>query len=199
MAKSLVVSFGGEESRFAILKLDRSKVYGSRKRVAMDATGKPCRRASLTEDGRFLLQAGMTGQGYVTAEGKWVPNAELVGLNAEGQPVEKRPSTMDVPQEAEKVPARELFDLRVSGVYALESESLGTALEAELQGGGVVKVPFRMRDDYVTEEAYLLRNEAGCFALVGALSPAMWIEPAALPPPIVAEEGEDDELDFEMF
>jgi hypothetical protein len=199
MAKALVVSFSGEETRFSVSRVERSKVYGSRKRVALDAAGKPCRRASLTDDGRFMLQAGMTGQGYVTHEGKWVPNSELVGLDSDGNPVGKQPSTMDVAQIAETVPARELFDLRVSAVYALECESLGAGLNSHLAAGGVVKVPFRFRDDFVTEEAYLLKNEAGCFALVGSLSPAVWVEPAAMPPPIVPDEQGDDELDFEMF
>jgi len=39
MAKAIVVAFNGEESSFAFAKLDRSRLYGARRRVPLDQSG----------------------------------------------------------------------------------------------------------------------------------------------------------------
>ncbi|MEY2982968.1 MAG: hypothetical protein RL562_3195 [Planctomycetota bacterium] len=200
MAKAIIVTHSGEESRFDFTKLERAKVYGSRRRVALDAAGEPCRRASLTQDGRFLLQSGMTAQGYLTPEGRWVSNAELVGLDADGKPLEKQPSTLGVAQALDEVAPRDLFDLRVTSTYALTVQHLEPALQAALDAGKVFRFAFNYRSDYRAETAYLVQNDVGCFAIVGVPALPQWIEPAAAPPPIPpAEEPESDEIDFEMF
>lgn len=200
MAKPIIVTLAGEESRFDFAKLERAKIYGTRRRVALDAAGAPCKRASLTQDGRFLLQSGMTAQGYLTPEGRWVPNAELVGLDVDGKPMEKQPSTLGVAQAVEEVPARDLFDLRVSSTYALTVQHLEPTLQAALDAGKVFRFAFNYRGDYRAETAFLVKNDLGVFAVVGAPALPQWIEPAAAPPPIPpAEEPEADEIDFEMF
>ncbi len=200
MAKAIIVTHNGEESRFDFAKLERAKLYGSRRRVALDATGAPCKRASLTQDGRFLLQSGMTAQGYLAADGRWIPNAELVGLDAEGRVVEKQPSTLGVAQPLAEVPPRDLFDLRVSSTYALTVQHLESGLQAALDAGKVFRFDFNYRGDFRPETAFLVKNDAGYFAIVGALATPIWIEPAASPPPIpAAEDAASDDLDFEMF
>ncbi len=200
MAKAIIVTHAGQESRFDFTKLERAKLYGARRRVALDAAGEPCKRASLTQDGRFLLQSGMTAQGYLTPEGRWVPNAELVGLDADGKPLEKQASTLGVAQALEEVPARDLFDLRVTSTYALTVQELDAALGAALDAGKVFRFVFNYRGDYRAEVGFLVKNDAGCFAVVGSPALPQWIEPAAAPPPIPpAEEAEADEIDFEMF
>ncbi|MDC1528783.1 hypothetical protein N8600_06990 [Gammaproteobacteria bacterium] len=68
MAKPLVVSVDGTEASFQISRIDRSKIYGSRKRAATDGQGNLCARASLLADGSELLLPGMTAQGYFTAD-----------------------------------------------------------------------------------------------------------------------------------
>ena len=72
-------------------------------------------RASLTEDGQFLIQSGMTAQGYFTDDMRWIPNSDLVGL-VDGEPVEKIPSTLGEPQDLEAATAQQLLDLRLSAV-----------------------------------------------------------------------------------
>jgi len=84
MAKPLVVQFGAASSSFAIHLLEGSDIYGARRRVVLDAQGRPCTRAALTPDGRQLLASGMTAQGYFTAAGRSVAGAALVGLDAKG-------------------------------------------------------------------------------------------------------------------
>lgn len=200
MAKAIIVTLAGEESLFDFTKLERAKVYGSRRRVALDAAGESCQRASLTRDGRFLLQTGMTAQGYLTPDGRWVPNAELVGLDVDGKPLEQQPSTLGLAQALEEVPARELFDLRVSSTYALTVKELTAGLSAALDAGKVFRFAFNYRRDYRAETAFLVKNDVGVFAVVGVPLVPQWIEPAASPPPLPpTDEPEADDLDFEMF
>ena len=42
MAKPIVVSLEGVDSRFDHAKLERHNLYGARKRVPLDAAGQPC-------------------------------------------------------------------------------------------------------------------------------------------------------------
>ncbi len=63
MAKAIVVEHEGAVSSFAFNKIDRSRLYGRRRRVALDPAARPCTRAALTDDGALLLRSGMTAQG----------------------------------------------------------------------------------------------------------------------------------------
>ena len=199
MARPLVMTLDGVESRFDFSKLERKKLYGSRRRIAMDKNDGACKRASLTEDGLFLLQSGMTGQGYFTDEDRWVPNSELVGL-VDGEPVEKVASTLGAPQELTKTTPEDLLDLRLTSVYMLTEQSVDEALMSALNAGQVFTLPFNYRADFRAETAFLVGNQGGVFVLVGTPARGEWLEPAA-PPPIIddTDDGDDDELDFEMF
>lgn len=200
MARAIVLNHAGADSRFDFKKLERKALYGGRRRVALDAGGAPCQRASLTRDGRFLLRSGMTSQGYVTAGGRWVPNGDLVGLTPAGEPVEAQPSTLGVSQALEEVPARQLFDLRVTTTYMLSPQHVEAPLAEALAAGKVFRFAFNYRQDFRAETAFLVQNEAGYFAVIGVPAPPAWVEPAAAPPPLVDDAEDDgDELDFEMF
>ena len=45
-------------------------------------------KAALTTDGLYLLQSGMTAQGYFDETGRSLQKSQLVGLDADGQPLE---------------------------------------------------------------------------------------------------------------
>ncbi|MBX3250199.1 MAG: hypothetical protein KF901_23675 [Myxococcales bacterium] len=202
MARQVIVSLGGAKSTFDIAKVDRSKLYGQRKRLHLDPEGRPCTRAALTEDGSTLIQSGMTAQGYFDSAGRWVPNKELVGLDAEGNPLPEVPSTLGVEQKLEgPVPPERVLDLRVLSVYALDPVEVDDALLASLRNGDVYALPFNYRADYRAEDALLLANDAGdAFALVGYLTDPAWRDPEERIPTFEADDGDDDgDLDFEMF
>ena len=148
MAKSIVVDRGGVVSSFDFSKLSRSKLYGTRRRVALDPSGRPCAKAALTGDGSLLLRAGMTAQGYFDEADNWVPNSALVGLDPHGKPLEILPSTLGAAQELRgPVPPQDLLDLRVSAVYALEPADVDAALREELDSGAIFRFDFRYRPD----------------------------------------------------
>ncbi len=198
MGKGIVVTWEGKTSTFGLERLERSKLYGARKRVQLDPDGKPCGRASLLEDGQVLLRAGMTAQGYFDDDGKQVDSADLGAIDAEGHELALVPSTLGEPQPLAQAAPTEVLDLSLSAVYLLSDDAVDGELSAALAGGAVFRAPFNYRPDYRPETVFLVRNDAGVFALVGTPSPATWLEPAA-PPPAEAEADDEGELDFEMF
>ncbi len=199
MAKAVVVTFAGQASSFDLAKLERAKLYGARRRLPLDAEGEPCRRAALTLDGGLLLQSGMSAQGYVSEAGVYVANDALVALDASGQAMEKLPTTLGEPQEAEEVPARRLFDVRVSAVYVLTPRELAPELAARLAAGAVLRIDFKFRPDFRRESAFLLQNDAGTFAVIGAEQPAPWLDRAVGPVVEATEEDDVSDLDLEMW
>jgi hypothetical protein len=201
MASNLIVLFNGEESQFGLQMVDRAKLYGKRKRLNLDPAGAACTRAELTEDGQFLVRSGMTAQGYFDESLNWVPRGDLIGINGKGEPVEKVPSTLGVAQPlVGPVPPEEVFDLEVEAVYHLTPDSLSDKLAAALQRGEIYRCVFNYRPDYHAEQALLLKNSEGVFAIVGSPATTVWCELQQFASDNGAEEEPiGDDLDFDMF
>ncbi len=200
MARNLVFTFRGADSTFAFSKLDRAKLYGSRKRVVMDREGEPCRRAELADDGSIVLQPGMTAQGYFDARGFWYPSSQLVGLMPDGTPAPTVPSTLGVPQPLQgPVPPESVLDVRVQSVYMLDPEEMSDALAQALADGEIYQFGFSYRTDHREQIGLLLSNENGVFALIGEPAPPAWSTLNDTFDDIASDEDDDDELDFEMF
>jgi hypothetical protein len=198
MAKGIVVLHREATSTFGLEKVERVRLYGSRRRVALDANGEFCTRAALTDDGEVLLRSGMTAQGYFDPAGRQVETNALAAVDPDGHPLPLVPSTLGVPTPLEgPVSPRDVLDLDLTAVYRLVPEGVSPDLAAELASGHAFRVPFNYRPDFRSETAYLVQNEVGLFALVGIPAAAPWLEPDA-PPPDDAQ-ADDDELDFEMF
>ena len=199
MAKPISISFQGKISNFEHVKLERSKLYGRRKRVTYDPKGEECSRISLSEDGTLLIRSGMTAQGYFNSDGAWVPNKELVGLDETGKPLELLNSTLGVAQNVD-APAspRDLLDLEVTSVYILEPKKVDPGLEKELGNGEIIKIPFNYRSDYRLETGFLLKNKDGYFCIVGVPTHPEWSELQKVAVGVFEEEDSGD-LDFDMF
>ena len=198
MAKPIIVAVGSTESSFDHAKIDRAKLYGARKRVPLDASGSPCVKASLTSDGLYLLQTGMTAQGYFDETGRWLQKADLIGLDTDGQPLELKPSTLGDAQSAEEVAPDLLLRHTIDAIYALDPITLDGALNERLDAGAVFRFPFNYGADYHLETAFLIKNSEGCFCLVGNPFEATWAEPGKVAVVEAADTAEDD-LDFDMF
>lgn len=198
MGKPVVLSYRGSESKFEHAKLDRASLYGARKRVPLDDTGRPCVRAQLADNGNILIRAGMTAQGYFSADGTWVPNKELVGLDASGQAVPLVASTLGVPQPLEgPLPPHTLLDLEVESVFVLTPTSLDANLKSALDAGQIFQSPFNYGADYRQETAVVFGNAEGYFLAVGMPIAAEWCELANVAVPECDET--DDDLDFDML
>jgi len=198
MARSIVVEWKGKESSFGLSKIDRSKIYGKKKRVPVDKDGNSCDTASIDVATGILLRSGMTAQGYFSSAGEWIPNSDLVGIDDEGKEVEAVPSTLGVAQKAEHAKLDDLLDLRLGSVFALQSDELDKGMEGELESGSILVFPFNYRADYQCEKGFLFRNKHGCFLLVGQSAETEWVS-CDNKPVAETEIRTDDDLDFEMF
>lgn len=201
MARTIVVQQEGTESTFDFKKLQRKQLYGERRRLVLDPEGNTCERADLTDDGAILVRRGMTAQGYFDAEsGAMVESKQMVGLDTEGQPVERQPSTLGVAQDLEgPCDPTELLDLQLKSVYLLDPSEVDEALLAKLQSGDVYKFPFVYRSGYNTDTAFLLSNEEGTFLIVGNPTHPEWCALESLPEDDFEDDGDDDDLDFDFF
>ena len=200
MAKPISISFQGKISNFEHAKLERSKLYGRRKRISYDPQGEECSRISLSEDGTLLIRSGMTAQGYFTEDNRWVPNKNLVGLDESGKTLELVLSTLGEPQEvAEPCKPQELLDIKPTTVYMLGAAELDGELEKQLDEGSIFTFPLNYRADYRAETAFLLKNGEGYFCVVGVPTVSEWCEQEK--PAVEKQEDEEDsdDLDFDMF
>ena len=200
MAKTINISFKGEAAVFAYKPIDRTVLYGKRRRIAFDEAGNECAKASLLADGSLLIRSGMTAQGYFTPENVWVPQGELEAVNLDGSIPELFPATVGESVEASEVSATEALQMRFETTYSLEPESLADSIKKVLDSGGILSFPFNPRADYQLETAILVGNENGYFALIG--QPIEYEFASLFSLVSVTEEAESegsDDLDFEMF
>ncbi len=199
MAKGLVLTLDGKTSSFQIEKVERAKLYGFRRRLVVDDTGRTCSRASLTDDGQVLLRAGMTAQGWFDTDGRQVEQKAIGAEDADGRLLELVPSTLGVEQALQgPVDAREVLDLSLTAVYRITADALDESLAQSLAEGQFWRFPFNYRPDYRSEIGYIVQNPEGIFAIIGTPAPAQYLEPHAPPPPADDDEDEGD-LDFEMM
>lgn len=200
MAKTINLTYGAEIAVFTYKPIDRSVLYGKRRRVAFDLDGNECAKASLLADGSLLIRSGMTAQGYFAADNTWVPQSELEAINPDGTSPELHPATVGENVAAEKITAIEALNLKFDTTYSLESEQLPPGLKTELDAGSIFRFPFNPRADYQVETGILVSNENGYFALIGQPAEYQYSALSSVVS-IVDEAASDssDDLDFEMF
>jgi hypothetical protein len=187
---------GDQASRFTMTVIDREQLYGSRKRIALDAAGHECTLAHLTQDGRYVLPSGATADIYVTENGDAISRRELVMVDQDNKPLPTLAPTTGKLQAIEgPIPTADLLEHVVTRVYTLAPDDLGPALERALREGSIFRVPFRPRRAVTEVTAFILANETGVF-LVQA-EPCSFEFVGLQQPVAVAED--DDELDTEGF
>lgn len=199
MAKPVILSFHGTDHSFVPTRVDRAKLYGVRKRIAVDSSGSTCTKAALTADGSTLITSGMTSQGYFAPGGRWVARNEMVGLDVDEQVVEIKPSTLGVAQSVEgPVDPVAVLRLDVESVFALEPEDIASTLVTSMKSGEIYRCAFNYAAGLEVEVAYLVANDEGVFALVGKPFDIAWSEQGAV---FVAELTDDDadDLDFDQL
>jgi hypothetical protein len=197
MARGLVLEWNGEVASFDLQRVERSHLYGSKRRIAVDEGGAPCGRASMTLDGSVVIRPGMTAQGWFTEDGEQVESAEVVAISPEGAPLAVHPSTMGVQQSlVGPVDPREVLDLTTDAVFVLRAEAIPPKLKSALASGDVFRFTYCYRPDPSPQVGYLVANAEGIFAIVGRVYACPWMtrEQAASE----LDSHGDEELDFEM-
>jgi len=200
MAKTINISYKGSTAAFAYKPIDRGVLYGKRRRLAFDAEGNECTKASLLSDGSLLIRSGMTAQGYFTQDDIWIPQSELEAINSDGSIPELFPATIGEVVEAQEISPKDALTMNFGTTYALEPEELSDEIKKTLDSGIILSFPFNSRADYNVETGILVSNENGYFALIGD---SVTYEFASLATVVsVSEEAasdSSDDLDFEMF
>jgi hypothetical protein len=200
MAAYLEMNYQGQPSRFVLTAIDRKRLHGYTKRVALDADGNECAAAHLTRDGRFLLTAGSTADLYLNNEGDSVLRTDLVPVGGDGRALETLAPTTGRPQEAEgPVSPEEILNCVAVKAYALAPETLSPALQSALASGAIFKVSYRPRRATQATTAFLLANETGTFLVQTEPCGFEFVGPEQLPD--VADVWADDqyeEFDFDQ-
>ena len=200
MAAYLDLTHQGQPSRFALTAIDRKRLHGYTKRLALDADGHECSTAHLTRDGRFLLPAGATADLYLNNDGDTVPRTDLVPVGGDGRALSALAPTTGRPQEAEgPVSVEELLDCVVVRAYVLTPESLAPALQSALVRGAIFKVSYRPRKATQATTAFLLANETGTFLVQAEPCGFEFVGPEQLPTETdIGADDQDEEYDFDQ-
>lgn len=200
MAKPVIVNLNGATASFNPVKVDRSKIYGSRRRVAVMPDGSECARASLTDDGDQLLKSGMTSQSYFTSDERPLNRSDMVGIDHEGNLVDQKPSTLGAEQSLiGPIDPSLVLQLSVETTFFLEPLEGSEALVTSLKAGDVYQCPFNYAAGLAVETAYLVGNDEGIFAIVGQPIVDTWMEESTAFVPDETEEEDEDDLDFDLF
>jgi len=188
MARTLAVEVGGTTSSFGLRKLSRSSVYGSKRRVPVDAAGRPCRAAALTRDGRFLLPPGSTATLHLDDDGNPVERAEL-------RAPDKHHDAQGDGGQPQAADAVELLDCCVRRVYALTPVAVCDPFEALLAASGICRLP----DTSPGEMRFLVKNTVGYFLLVGGPAGLEFLGPDQADLSIPMTDETWDDLDLAML
>jgi len=189
MARTLTVKVGGTTSSFSLRKLDRASVYGSKRRVPVDAAGRACRVAALTRDGRYLLPPGSTATLYLDDDGDPVERAELRASDEhDAQEDGGQPRPAD---------AAQLLDCSIRNVYALTPVAICDPLEALLAASGICRLP--AAPDSSVDLRFLVKSNVGYFLLVGQPSGLEFVGPDQADLSVPATDETWDDLDLAML
>ena len=209
MPRSLRFLYGESETTFAMEKVDRGKLYGSRSLETLDGEGQRCNLATLASDGRTLIPNGGTAIAHLSPTGEWVENDTLAAVDREGHPLARHPSSFEGAIALEQtVDADHLLEHSIRLTYALAVDvAPAGALAGALAEGTIFTFPFSWRGGFDTDPAFLLQSEeGGIWLLIGDPNTIrlVGLEQAAACGPEAAEEPEAEgemgaELDFTML
>jgi hypothetical protein len=207
MARSLTFIFGKSSFDCTIHKVDRSKLYGSRKIETLDMDGNQCELATLLDDGKTLVPYGGTASGYINPDGEWVCRKDITPVDFDGNKLEKVPSSFDVGLLLEEeVTAEEFLDHSIRLTYALQSDNMDEPFLTSVEKGIIYKTSFSYRGGVDPDPAFVMQGDDGTiWLLIGAENRVAYskLEQAAVIEATAdKDEGAEtsgDELDFGML
>jgi hypothetical protein len=194
----LDLTFQGQPVRFAKSEIDRARLYGLRKLIALDAQGRECQHALLTRDGRHVLPTGSTTDLYINECGDVIPRRELVAVHEACPPLSAVAPTVNSSLEiVGPLAANELLDHVVARVYALHPVAVPTRLAKAMGAGAVFRVPYRSRPGAVETPAFLLAGEAGAFLILAEPHGFDFVSPDQ--PVLPVDDLDEDDMDAFAF
>ena len=151
-------------------------------------------------DGRHVLPSGSVSLIKLDTTGEVISTSSLVGVDREGTPVSKQPSGFSGPVFMREGHLDDYLALAVKAVYVLGSEEDNPFLES-LNGGKLMQFMFNYREDYEADDAFMLSNGEDVFLVTGQIPELEFLaqQHAESPMDAVADESEEDLMDFSMF
>jgi hypothetical protein len=203
VARVLVFS-GRKEYPFSITKLERKKLYGSKKVVAFDSHGEECVRADIDVSASVIIPKGGKASGTLDSEGNWVDRKRLKAVYKDGSPAVRMASSFDQAIKLENtVSIEEFLDYSIVSVYILESEEGSQELLKQIKKiDDIYTFAFTYRSSYEGSAAFLIESRGNLFMLVGYLSKFEFVGLEEVADVYVEDEDEDDfedEFDFSMM
>ena len=198
MARNVKFKIEGVSLDSEIIKVDRTKLYGSSKKIVKDKNGNQCIISNLYQGNR-VLPKGSISQILVDQEGKFVKRSELVGFDLNNKKVEKVPSIFSIENLCAKVEIDEFLSVNVKSIYQLKiDETTIDKWKNFFTNDDIHHFVYNYREDFEGDDAYLIYNGSDFFITIGKKNDFDFLEQNNI---IIDDEEEEieDDLDFSMF
>ena len=200
MGRKVSFKIEGSLLESEIVKVDRTKLYGTSEKIVYDTNKEECVLSDLYE-GSIILPRGSVGQVLIDENGNSVSRSELVGFNLQGEKVEKVPSIFSIENNCKKVEIDDFISSSIKSIYQLFiDEDQIESWEKYFTNDEVYLFEFNYREDYEGDDAFLISNEDGFFISVGKSNEFEFLELSNVSVEDTDEDIEiEDDLDFSMF
>ena len=200
MGRKVSFKIEGSLLESGIVKVDRTKLYGTSEKIVYDTNKEECVLSDLYE-GSIILPRGSVGQVLIDENGNSVSRSELVGFNLQGEKVEKVPSIFSIENNCKKVEIDDFISSSIKSIYQLViDEDQIESWKKYFTKDEVYLFEFNYREDYEGDDAFLISNEDGFFISVGKSNEFEFLELSNVSVEDTDEDIEiEDDLDFSMF
>jgi len=200
MGRKVSFKIQGDLLESEIVKVDRTKIYGSSEKIVLDTNKEECVLSDLYE-GSIILPKGSVGQVLIDDSGNSVSRSELIGFNLQGEKVEKVPSIFSIENNCKKVEIDDFISSSIKSIYQLNiDETQIESWKKYFLNDEVYLFEFNYREDYEGDDAFLISNEEGFFISVGKKNEFEFLELSNVSVEDTDEDIEiEDDLDFSMF
>ena len=198
MARVVKFNIEGSLLESEIVKVDRTKLYGSSKKIVKDSKGNECITSDLYE-GSKILPKGSISQVLIDNDGNFVNRSELIGFNLDNEKVEKVPSIFSIENSCKKVNIDEFLSVSIKSIYQLNvDQNMRDIWTKSFINNDIYHFIFNYREDYEGDDAYIISNGTDYFITVGKKYDFEYLEQNNI---ILNDEEEEieDDLDFSMF
>lgn len=198
MARQIILRFNNKNSKFDFKKITRSSLYGSKKRIALDESNNSCILANIETKYGTLINSGDASSVHVDNKNNYINKYEIIGIDSEGNKIDRFPSTINIPQVVNKTNENYLLDFDCSSLYNLKPDILESDFQEKLDNGDIFNFNFNYYEDFNVEKGVIFKNDNGYFAIIGKEIFHSWIEKSEN-----ISEGfetpDDIDIDFEML
>jgi hypothetical protein len=200
MGRKVSFKIGGSLLESEIVKVDRTKLYGTSEKIVYDTNKEECVLSDLYE-GSIILPRGSVGQVLIDENGNSVSRSKLIGFNLQGEKVEKVPSIFSIENNCKNVRIDDFISSSIKSIYQLViDEDQIESWKKYFTNDEVYLFEFNYREDYEGDDAFLISNEDGFFISVGKSNEFEFLELSNVSVEDTDEDIEiEDDLDFSMF